>query len=180
MIVAVDVVVIAGELGLSLYLIISVSTYAGVREQRARGRNVSDPNATSGHEHCASPRPCRRRTRQCCWWHLGSYPYRICRCRCRCRCRCLCLFSSHCEPSTVTGHCSQAQPQLQPSAAATAARVASSSKSEGKVKPHLQQSAAATAARVATEARVTTAARVATATTCTSGEGSLLRSIPRS
>ena len=48
MIVAVDVVVIAGELGLSLYLIISVSTYAGVREQRARGRNVSDPNAASG------------------------------------------------------------------------------------------------------------------------------------
>ena len=176
MIVAVDVVVIAGELGLSLYLIISVSTYAGVREQRARGRNVSDPNATSGHEPCASPRPCRRRTRQCCWWHLGSYPYRIC--RCRCRCRCLCLFFFHREPSTVTGHCSQAQPQLQPSAAATAARIASSSKSEGKVKPHLQQSAAATAARVATEARVITAARVATATTCTSGEGSLLRSIP--
>ena len=122
MIVAVAVVVIAGELGLSLYLIISVSTYAGVREQRARGRNVSDPNATSGHEPCASPRPCRRRTRQCCWWHLGSYPYRICRCRCRCRCRCLCLFFFHREPSTVTGHCSQAQPQLQPSAAATAAK----------------------------------------------------------
>ena len=57
---------------------------------------------------------------------------------------------------------------------------ASSNKSEGKVKPKLQPSAAATAARVATEARVTTAARVATATTCTSGEGSLLRSIPRS
>ena len=154
MIVAVDVVVIAGELGLSLYLIISVSTYAGVREQRARGRNVSDPNATSGHEHCASPRPCRRRTRQCCWWHLGSYPYRIC--RCRCRCRCLCLFSSHCEPSTVTG-LSRVKPQLQPSATATAARVASSSTSESKVKPHLQQSAAATAARIPTEARVTTA-----------------------
>ena len=117
----------------------------------------------------------------CRWWHLGSYPYRICRCRCRgrCRCRCRCLFSSHCEPATVTG-LSRVKPQLQPSAAATAARVASSSKSEGKVKPHLQQSAAATAARVATEARVTTAARVATATTCTSGEGSLLRSIPRS
>ena len=48
MIVAVDVVVIAGELGLSLYLVISVSTYAGVREQRARGRNVSHPNAASG------------------------------------------------------------------------------------------------------------------------------------
>ena len=179
MIVAVAVVVIAGELVLSLYLIISISTYAELREQRARGRNVSDPNATSGHEPCASHRPTRRRTRHCCWRHLGSYPYRICRCRCRCRCRCLCLFSSHCEPSTVTG-LSRVKPQLQPSAAATAARVASSSKSEGKVKPHLQQSAAATAARVATEARVITAARVATATTCTSGEGSLLRSIPRS
>ena len=152
MIVAVAVVVIAGELGLSLYLIISVSTYAGVREQRARGRNVSDPNATSGHEPCASPRPTRRRTRHCCWWHLWSYPYRIC----RCRCRCLCLFSSHCEPATVTG-LSRVKPQLQPSAAATAARVASSSTSESKVKPHLQQSAAATAARVPTEARVTTA-----------------------
>ena len=115
----------------------------------------------------------------CRWWHLGSYPYRICRSRCRCRCRCRCLFSSHCEPATVTG-LSRVKPQLQPSAAATAARVASSSKSEGKVKPHLQQSAAATAARVATEARVNTAARVATATTCTSDEGSLLRSIPRS
>ena len=49
MIVAVAVVVIAGELGLSLYLIISVSTYAGVREQRARGRNVSDINAANGN-----------------------------------------------------------------------------------------------------------------------------------
>ena len=49
MIVAVDVVVIAGELGLSLYLIISVSTYAVVREQRARGRNVSHLKAASGN-----------------------------------------------------------------------------------------------------------------------------------
>ena len=41
---------------------------------------------------------------------------------------------------------------------------ASSNKSEGKVKPQLQPSAAATAARVATEARVATPARVANAT----------------
>ena len=47
MIVAVAVVVIAGELVLSLYLI-SISTYAGLREQRARGRNVSHLNAASG------------------------------------------------------------------------------------------------------------------------------------
>ena len=48
----------------------------------------------------------------------------------------------------------------------------------GNVKPQLQPRAAATAARIATDARVTTAARVATATTCKSGDGSLLRSIP--
>ena len=48
MIVAVAVVVIAGELVLSLYLIISISTCVGLREQRARGRNVSHPNAASG------------------------------------------------------------------------------------------------------------------------------------
>ena len=144
----------------------------GLREQRARGRNVSDPNAANGQSlarlyvlgdsqgtavggiygpiRIASAAAAAAAAADASAFSFSTANHRL----------------SQDTAAKRSRNCSQAQPQLRPE---SPRRVI---KSEGKVKPHLQQSAAATAARVATEARV------ATATTCTSGEGSLLRSIP--